>query len=38
MAGSHERIGFRTEGARRRAYVINGQPLEDILMAYVYAP
>jgi RimJ/RimL family protein N-acetyltransferase len=32
----YERFGFRTEGARRCAYVINGKPIDDRLMAYVY--
>jgi RimJ/RimL family protein N-acetyltransferase len=32
----YERFGFRAEGARRRAYIINGQPVDDLLMAYVY--
>jgi RimJ/RimL family protein N-acetyltransferase len=32
----YERIGFRVEGARRRAYIINGRPVDDLLMAYVY--
>lgn len=32
----YQRLGFRVEGARRRAYIINGQPVDDLLMAYVY--
>jgi len=32
----YERFGFRVEGARRRAYIINGRPVDDILMAYVH--
>ncbi len=32
----YERLGFRVEGARRRAYIINGRPVDDLLMAYVY--
>lgn len=32
----YERLGFRVEGARRRAYVIDGQPVDDLLMAYLY--
>jgi RimJ/RimL family protein N-acetyltransferase len=31
----YERLGFRVEGARRRAYIINGRPVDDLLMAYV---
>ena len=32
----YERLGFRVEGARHRAYIINGRPVDDLLMAYVY--
>jgi RimJ/RimL family protein N-acetyltransferase len=32
----YERLGFRVEGARRRAYIINGRPVDDLLMAYIY--
>jgi RimJ/RimL family protein N-acetyltransferase len=32
----YERIGFRLEGSRRRAYVINGRNVDDLVMAYVY--
>ena len=32
----YELLGFRVEGARRRAYIINGRPVDDLLMAYVY--
>ena len=32
----YERLGFRVEGSRRHAYVINGQPVDDLLMAYIY--
>lgn len=31
----YERLGFRVEGARQRAYIINGRPVDDLLMAYV---
>ncbi len=31
----YERLGFRVEGARRRAYIINGRPVDDLLMSYV---
>jgi RimJ/RimL family protein N-acetyltransferase len=32
----YERMGFRVEGHRRRAYVIDGVPVDDQLMAYVF--
>ena len=32
----YERFGFRVEGTRRRAYIINGRSVDDLLMAYVY--
>jgi len=32
----YERAGFRLEGSRRRAYIINGKSVDDLLMAYVY--
>jgi len=32
----YERLGFRVEGHRRRAYIIDGVPVDDQLMAYVF--
>lgn len=32
----YERLGFRVEGHRRRAYIIDGVPVDDLLMAYVH--
>jgi RimJ/RimL family protein N-acetyltransferase len=32
----YEKVGFRVEATRKRAYVINGRPVDDYLMAYVY--
>jgi len=32
----YERLGFRVEGHRRRAYMIDGVPVDDELMAYVF--
>lgn len=32
----YERMGFRVEGYRRRAYVVDGVPVDDQLMAYVF--
>jgi RimJ/RimL family protein N-acetyltransferase len=32
----YEKLGFRVEGKRKRAYVINGNPVDDQLMAYVF--
>jgi RimJ/RimL family protein N-acetyltransferase len=31
----YEHLGFRVEGRRRRAYIIDGAPVDDYLMAYV---
>jgi len=31
----YEQLGFRVEGHRRRAYMIDGVPVDDQLMAYV---
>jgi RimJ/RimL family protein N-acetyltransferase len=33
----YEKVGFRVEGKRKRAYIINGKPVDDQLMAYVFA-
>ena len=32
----YEHLGFRVEGRRRRAYIIDGVPIDDQLMAYVF--
>ena len=32
----YERLGFRAEGSRRRAYMINGVAVDDQLMAYIH--
>jgi RimJ/RimL family protein N-acetyltransferase len=32
----YERLGFKVEGQRRRAYIINGEPVDDRLMALIY--
>lgn len=32
----YEGLGFRVEGHRRRAYMIDGVPVDDQLMAYVF--
>jgi len=32
----YERMGFRVEGHRQRAYIIDGVPVDDQLMAYVF--
>ena len=32
----YEKAGFRVEGQRKRAYVINGNSVDDQLMAYVF--
>jgi RimJ/RimL family protein N-acetyltransferase len=32
----YEQMGFRVEGHRRRAYIIDGVPVDDQLMAYVF--
>ena len=32
----YQKFGFRVEGKRSRAYVINGKPVDDQLMAYVF--
>lgn len=32
----YKRLGFRVEGARQCAYIINGLPVDDLLMAYIY--
>jgi RimJ/RimL family protein N-acetyltransferase len=32
----YEQMGFRVEGCRRRAYIIDGVPIDDQLMAYVF--
>jgi RimJ/RimL family protein N-acetyltransferase len=32
----YERLGFKFEGLRRRAYVINGVAIDDHLMGYVF--
>jgi RimJ/RimL family protein N-acetyltransferase len=32
----YERVGFRVEGHRRRAYIIDGVSIDDQLMAYVF--
>ena len=32
----YEQMGFRVEGYRRRAYIIDGVPVDDQLMAYVF--
>ena len=32
----YHKFGFRVEGKRSRAYVINGKPVDDQLMAYVF--
>jgi len=34
----YEHVGFRVEGQRRRAYIIDGEPIDDQLMAYVIEP
>jgi RimJ/RimL family protein N-acetyltransferase len=31
----YEQLGFHVEGSRRRAYIIDGVPVDDQLMAYV---
>ena len=31
----YEQLGFRIEGSRRHAYIIDGSPIDDQLMAYV---
>ena len=31
----YEQLGFRIEGSRRHAYIIDGAPVDDQLMAYV---
>ena len=31
----YKQLGFRVEGHRRRAYIIDGVPVDDQLMAYV---
>jgi RimJ/RimL family protein N-acetyltransferase len=36
-ASLYEKLGFRVEGRRSRAYVINGRPVDDQLMSYVFA-
>jgi RimJ/RimL family protein N-acetyltransferase len=35
-ASLYQKFGFRVEGRRSRAYVINGKPVDDQLMAYVF--
>lgn len=35
-ASLYHKFGFRVEGRRIRAYVINGKPVDDQLMAYVF--
>ena len=32
----YERLGFKFEGLRRRAYIINGKAVDDHLMGYVF--
>lgn len=32
----YQRLGFRIEGERRRAYIVDGASIDDFLMAYVY--
>lgn len=32
----YERAGFRVEGSRRRAYMIDGKPVDDLVMAYLF--
>jgi RimJ/RimL family protein N-acetyltransferase len=32
----YEQMGFRVEGHRQRAYIIDGVPIDDQLMAYVF--
>jgi RimJ/RimL family protein N-acetyltransferase len=32
----YEQLGFRVEGHRRHAYVIDGEPVDDLLMAHVF--
>lgn len=32
----YERLGFQLEGQRRRAYMINGVPIDDHVMGYVF--
>jgi RimJ/RimL family protein N-acetyltransferase len=34
----YERLGFKVEGRRRRAYVINGVAVDDFLMSYIFEP
>jgi ribosomal protein S18 acetylase RimI-like enzyme len=34
----YERLGFRAEGARRRAYIINGRPVDDLLIPLSMRP
>lgn len=32
----YERLGFRHEGSRRRAYMVNGRPVDDHIMSYLF--
>jgi RimJ/RimL family protein N-acetyltransferase len=32
----YERVGFKFEGLRRRAYMVNGVPVDDHVMGYVF--
>lgn len=32
----YQRMGFRVEGERRRAYIVNDEDVDDLLMAYVF--
>jgi RimJ/RimL family protein N-acetyltransferase len=32
----YERLGFEVEGHRRRAYIVNGEAVDDQLMALIY--
>ena len=31
----YQRLGFKQEGSRKRAYIIRGRPVDDLLMARV---
>lgn len=32
----YERLGFKIEGTRRRAYIIDGKPVDDHIMWYIF--
>ena len=33
----YERLGFKHEGRRGRAYMVDGKPVDDCVMAYLFA-